>query len=91
MRFHFTFLFLETIYKYKTSVVGVSSLKKRIGIMLNCLYRLEALNILALEELDYRKGQLAKLVAIHAPKSVIENEIRLVQRAKRVCKALKGK
>jgi hypothetical protein len=42
--------------------------------MFECLHRLATLKRLAIEELDDRRGKLAKLRAIRAPKSVIENE-----------------
>lgn len=56
--------------------------------MFECLQRIATMRKLAIEELDFRMGQLALLRAIHAPKSVIENEERLIKRAKKVCSAL---
>ena len=52
--------------------------------MFECLHRLATLKRLAIEELDDRRGKLAKLRAIRAPKSVIENEERLVKRAEQL-------
>lgn len=59
--------------------------------MFECLHRLATLKRLAIEELDDRRGKLAKLRAIRAPKSVIENEERLVNRAEQLCKILEVK
>ena len=59
--------------------------------MFECLYRLATLKRLAIEELDDRRGKLAKLRAIRAPKSVIENEERLVKRVEQLCKILEVK
>ena len=56
--------------------------------MFECLQRIATMRKLAIEELDFRRGQLALLRALHAPKSVIENEKRLVKKAKKVCNAL---
>lgn len=59
--------------------------------MFECLHRLASLKRLAIEELDDRRGKLAKLRAIRAPKSVIENEKRLVKRAEKLCSILEVK
>lgn len=59
--------------------------------MFECLHRLATLKRLPIEELDDRRGKLAKLRAIRAPKSVIENEERLVKRAEKLCKILEVK
>ena len=59
--------------------------------MFECLYRLATLKRLAIEELDDRRGKLAKLRAIRAPQSVIANEERLVKRAEKLCSILEVK
>ena len=59
--------------------------------MLECLHRLAALKRLASEELDDRRGKLAKLRAIYAPRKIIANEERLAKRAEQLCKILEVK
>lgn len=59
--------------------------------MFECLHRFATLKRLAIEELDDRRDKLAKLRAIRAPKSIIDNEERLVKRAEQLCKILKVK
>lgn len=59
--------------------------------MFECLHRLATLKRLAIEELDDRRGKLAKLRAVRAPRTIIANEKRLVKRAEELCRILEVK